>query len=123
MARILVLDDSLARHEVFKKRLAGHDVTHVTTANDAIQALNTQPRYDMAFLDHSLGEAEGPLNPGVAERDLPTGMRVVDHLCQMAPSARPPAAIIHSHDYHPAREMYARLSQVGMDTQIQPFTV
>jgi CheY-like chemotaxis protein len=119
--RILVLDDSLARHETFKKRLAGHDLTHVTTAAEAIKALNEQPQYDQAYLDHSLGETEAALNPGKAPHELPTGMHVVDHMKSLPTEKRPKLCIVHSMDYHPSHEMVLRLRDMGIEAQRQPF--
>lgn len=120
--RILVLDDSLARQEIFKKRLAGHELTHVTTRDEAIKALNEQPRFDLAYLDHSLGETEGPLNPGLLPHELPTGMHVVDHITKTLPAEkRPKTCIVHSMDYDPSKEMVARLRDVGIEADRQPF--
>jgi CheY-like chemotaxis protein len=121
--RIMVLDDSLARHEIFKKRLAGHDVTHVTTRDEAIKALNEQPQYDVAYLDHSLGETEAPLNPGVTPDQLPSGMHVVDHIKTLPSEKRPKTCIVHSCDYHPSHEMVLRLRDAGIEADRQPFTV
>lgn len=119
--RILVLDDSLARHETFKKRLQGHSLTHVTTRDEAIDALNTQPQFDMAYLDHSLGETEGPLNPGVPAMDLPSGMHVVEHIKSLPLEKRPKTCVVHSMDHQPSHEMVLRLREAGIEAQRQPF--
>ena len=52
--KILILDDDLIRHERFKENFKSHDLTLVTTAEQAISKLSLHT-YDAVFLDHDLG--------------------------------------------------------------------
>lgn len=52
--KILILDDDKERHENFKRNFKEHVLTHVETANDAINELKSF-KYDAVFLDHDLG--------------------------------------------------------------------
>ena len=53
--KILILDDDLDRHANFKKRLIGHEVTHVETSQACIDKLKDNGPWDYCFLDHDLG--------------------------------------------------------------------
>lgn len=134
--RILILDDELARHEGFKKRLQGHTLTHATTAADAIKALNEQEPYDQVYLDHDLGtepmahealpvpqSAFGAVEPQptAATPVEQNGMQVVDHICQMPESKRPNSVIVHSGNLPRAKEMHLRLRDAGVDAQCQTY--
>lgn len=136
--RILFLDDMKARHDAFRKNTIGHDVVFVFTAKEAIEALDTQGRFDQARLDHDLEEthyAAGmgvamchspicPLYPGqehVRERGCPgglygsgTGMDVIDHIIAMAPEKRPRKIISHTFNTERGKEMIRRLRDVGI---------
>lgn len=53
--KILILDDEQYRHDIYRKNLIGHSLTHVETARDCIRELNTNGPWDWCFLDHDLG--------------------------------------------------------------------
>ena len=54
--RILVLDDDAMRHTGFSQRWADHERTHVYRYREAVDALVSQPRFDLASLDHDLAD-------------------------------------------------------------------
>lgn len=56
MARILILDDLKIRHDRFISILHGHELVHAWTYDEAIDALVKKGPFDMACLDHDLGE-------------------------------------------------------------------
>jgi CheY-like chemotaxis protein len=90
--RILVLDDSSERLNIFRKNLTGHVVDCVKTAREAIHMLDTNT-YEMVTLDHDLGDkvmvASGP----------GTGYEVAEWL-NANPDKQPKMIFIHS--FNPA---------------------
>ena len=87
---ILILDDDLTRHELFKKNFAHHNITSVETVDQAIKLLQTRI-YDAVFLDHDLG-GHSYVESGGAE---PTGYDVAKWLSEH-PEHKPKSIYIHS---------------------------
>lgn len=52
--KILILDDDIERHRQFQKNFGHHDLTQVSTVEEAIRFLKTN-KFDAVFLDHDLG--------------------------------------------------------------------
>ena len=94
---ILFLDDSKDRHDNFKRRTIGHDVTHVWSAAEAIKEL-TEHNFAQVFLDHDLSEEDILIMVGEKSK-VPTGMDVVNFIMKM--DNPPPDIIIHSCIYIP----------------------
>lgn len=107
--RVLILEDDPNRVSVFLRKLEGHEVDSVSTADAAIWMLQ-QNEYDMAFLDHDLGgKAHQQSGPG-------TGYEVAkwikDH-----PDRAPKQIVIHSCNPAGSQNMYCVLP----DARVIPF--
>jgi CheY-like chemotaxis protein len=120
--RILFLDDSQLRHDLFARSHGGDDVVHVFTAADATRALDAQPRFDLVQLDHDLAEEHALMaSEGLKETPPPglpvyspgTGMEVALHIAALPPERRPRRAVVHTHNAIGA-EMVARLERAGV---------
>jgi hypothetical protein len=124
--KILILDDMLGRHQAYRKRYAGHDLTHVETAQVACMALD-QRRFDLAHLDHDLrAEHYNDFNQGklggVKEvNQSGTGMDVVDFICRQKVTDRPRRVIVHSWNSVRAPEMVRRLQEHGVEATWEMF--
>jgi CheY-like chemotaxis protein len=107
--RVLVLDDEQYRHDVFARRFAADDVTHVRTVAEALAALRG-PRFDLAQLDHDLGSGDG------------TGRDVAEAIAAMPGLHRPHFVSVHSFNPPGGRLMVAILRQAGVQARHEPFT-
>lgn len=85
-ARILFLEDDANRIAKARRGFVGYDLTVVTTAREAIDALKTE-RFDLVSLDHDLGGTQ------MAESDENSGHAVAQFIAKM-PSC--PAVLVHS---------------------------
>jgi len=111
MKRILFLDDMQVRHDIFWRHCQGRaDVDHAFTAKEAVSFLNTEPRYDAAYLDHDLAEEHYRGD----EYGDNTGMAVVDHIVSMPPNTRPYAVVVHTYNGERGAEMVRRLRAEGV---------
>jgi len=99
--RILILDDELARHYEFKKRLIGHLLTHVSTAAEAITALK-EIDFEWAFLDHDLGGRT------MVASGAGTGWEVAKWIADN-PDRKPKNVVIHSFNGPGRKNMMAAL--------------
>lgn len=54
--KILILEDSTARIETFKKKLKGHDVYYFDNVKQATQAIELLGPFDYYFIDHDLDD-------------------------------------------------------------------
>lgn len=118
--RILVLDDDEQRHEIFAKRLRGNEVKHVFTSSQAIEALQNAflAPFDLAYLDHDLGEKINDPYP----REV-TGDDVARWMVMELPiERRPKQIIIHSWNPDGARRMANRLYEAGFHVRREEFT-
>ncbi len=107
---ILILDDQGVRHDGFKVMLNGHVLKHACTASHAQELLDDHV-FDMAFLDHDLGESVIPGN----------GMDVVHHILSMPEANRPKEVVVHSWNESAALRMVAELQAVGIATRRMPY--
>lgn len=54
--KVLILEDSIARIETFKKKLShDYDLYFFDEVSDAIEAINLIGPFDIIFIDHDLG--------------------------------------------------------------------
>lgn len=97
--KILILEDELARLNVFKRKLIGHDVDIATEAHEAIAFLEGND-YDIAFFDHDLG---GRTNVDVSDKN--TGSEVARWLSQH-PYRSPKQIVLHSINYWGRKNMH-----------------
>lgn len=101
--KILILDDQYNRVIQFEKRLKPlgfTDITHVTTANECIEALSKK-KFDIIFLDYDLGE------PPIWAKDMDVSGEVVARWFKEHPKNKNRKAqiIIHSTDHSGAERM------------------
>jgi CheY-like chemotaxis protein len=121
--KILVLDDDERRHDAFAKALVGDEVKHVWTFDEAVLALDTQDRFDLAYLDHDLndfGKKSGYHNGyGFTEY---TGFDVAAYMARhLAPEKQPLEVIVHSWNPPGARMMVNVLRDAGIKASYRPF--
>jgi hypothetical protein len=113
--RILVLDDDTEeRHPNFARRFKGHVVVHVCTCAEACAALEKNPRFDLAQLDHDLCDfVEDPDSGLTFER---TGTDVAEFIVLTLPKElRPKKIIVHSWNPGGAQRMLEMFRDVGID--------
>lgn len=105
--RLLFLDDDAERHRVVALQCGAHvTVEHVTTVDEAINALN-QGSFDIVSLDHDLDDTDA----------ANTGMAVAQYIAlHLEPARRPPFVIVHSVNPDGARAMEATLTEAGIKT-------
>jgi len=53
--KIFILDDRQERHDAYKKKFKGCDITSTYTAEEAISVLSTNLEWNYILLDHDLG--------------------------------------------------------------------
>jgi len=113
--RVLFLDDDEGRHALFKQASIGHDVLHVRTAVEAIDAMKRE-RFDLAALDHDLGGRQF-----VDSDEEETGYQVAKAVETIPEDKWPLRIIVHSYNQEGARRMVARLQPLGIPVQHAPF--
>jgi hypothetical protein len=109
--KILVLDDSQARLDIFQRNIKkGLDAAtiYVKTARDAIGVLEVNKNFDYIFLDRDLGEG------------VPTGEDVVDFLIENSYPIEKVGIIIHSWNIPAGKRMHERLLSAGFNSIHQP---
>ena len=106
MPRVLVLDDDDARHTVFSQILSGCEVLHVHTAWEACRALQQSAPFDLACLDHDLGEF-GAIRPG-------DGMEVAQFIARDMRDKIPRWVLVHSCNVPAADRMERELEDGGI---------
>lgn len=100
--RVLIVDDTQARHDWFMRRYQSDDVEHAYDAPQAIEMLKRR-RYDLVCLDHDLG---GPPHGD--------GMDVVRALKALPECARPDHVTVHTANPVARRFMVSSLADVGI---------
>ena len=109
--RILYMDDMQDRHDYFDRKHPKDDVTHVYSHVEAVRALATMPAFDLASLDHDLGEGE-------------TGYYTARYIAHTMPEdRRPREVIVHSFNTVGAPLMVAVLQDAGVPVSWQQFKV
>lgn len=106
--RVLVLDDEEIRHTAIRAKLPNSEQVHVYTAEEAIEALDHQERFDIAFLDHDLGT-------------VCTGREVTRLITELPWYHRPTTVIIHSVNPVGAQRMHAELVDMVDEVLVVPF--
>jgi CheY-like chemotaxis protein len=109
--RILYLDDMQERHDYFDRKHRHDDVTHVYSHVEAVRALATFPAFDLASLDHDLGDGE-------------TGYYTAKYIAEvLTPEKRPLEVIVHSFNTVGAPLMVAVLQDAGVPVSWQQFKI
>jgi hypothetical protein len=129
IANVLFLDDMEERHKAFINRFGMNEklrIWQVRTAADAIGWINRFEQngwyFDQVFLDHDLSIDDIMCQPGGPSK-VPTGMDVVDRICQLSFELAPRRAYVHSMNEPAARVMVAKLSTCLIQTQWVPFHI
>lgn len=117
--RILFLDDDKHRHDRFRENNIGRDITHVWTADEAIEALE-KGGWDLVFFDRDLSELA---SMGLESPEERTGETVVKHLIgKIVKEKWPKQVIVHSLNEYAANRMVADLKEAGIPTRRIPWT-
>ena len=103
--RILFLDDDHERLVAAKRHFPGQELILVETAKQAIDAIDSMPRFDLIHLDHDLG---GIFLPS----DEKSGYHVACHIANLPKSKLPDNIIVHSYNPDGAKRMLAALKNV-----------
>lgn len=111
--KILILDDCQERHEAFERYHPDAERVHCLNAREAFEALAEEysrgTRFDLAYLDHDLGEAF-------------TGKDVAQYIVDcLLPGERPKQVIVHSVNPDGAKAIRDTLVSVGVQTAVIPF--
>ncbi len=110
MPRLFVLDDVEGRHVAIAGRYPAWERVHVYGYADAVAALDAHDVFDLALLDHDLGE------------DPRTGYDVALAIIAMPSDRRPREAIVHSHNPNGAERMRDLLRSAGIKCDWIPFS-
>lgn len=120
--KIFILDDDPERHEALVRKYPGHWFRHAYNVPQANELL-AEGHYDIAFLDHDLGDWYKTM---VDDKEIAverTGLDVVRFLLEQIPQDRwPRQVIVHSWNGVRGREMTARLTDHGINARYIPFT-
>lgn len=115
--RILFLDDSKERQRSFMMANIGHVIVQAWTAREAIAALESGERFDLASLDHDLDwQATAGLTP-LEE----TGHVVARYIAAMPRDKRPRMVRVHSHNTVAGPAMLRTLLEAAVPAYGEPF--
>jgi CheY-like chemotaxis protein len=120
--RILVLDDDLDRHDLFRKVLSRHKALLVQTVAACIEALK-ETKYDLVYLDHDLADfcAENKI-PGMYGSQELTGVDVARFMANDLPiEQRPKEVVVHSWNPDGAKRIVDTLKDAGFNVRYQKF--
>lgn len=114
--KILILDDYQKRHDIFTRKYIGHILTHVFTAQEAINALKTT-KFDLIQLDHDL---EGFYEYNFSHEN--SGSTVAEFIrLHLDPKYYPTQIIIHSWNTEGADFMLKAIKEVNIPVEYIPF--
>lgn len=119
--KILFLDDMSQRHDLFEDYAKGVNATivHVFSAKSAIKALEASGPFDVAFLDHDLGDTQfAPTQ--FAPSDEKSGYAVAQWIAAHPESIKD-HVIIHSYNPAGAKNMVMALIDSPFDVVAIPF--
>jgi len=105
--RIFILDDEALRHDYFETKYAGHVCVHTYTGEEALTRLRSEPRFDVATLDHDLG-------PGIDGTEV--AKTLVDPE-RFPPEKLPAVIVVHSFNYYRALGMVSLFQSVGIESR------
>jgi CheY-like chemotaxis protein len=115
--KILVLDDSQERLDIFKSNIETNlkidNVDYVKTSDEAIELLKNNNDYEIVFLDHDLGGLQ------MEWQEENCGMNVVDWIISNS-YTKNCVYVIHSFNYPRGLEMYSRLKDAGYNVAHSP---
>ncbi len=112
----MILDDMEVRHEGFKRRFIGCEITHCYTYDEAVAAL-TNDIFDLVCLDHDLTELQ---TCGYDDGEK-CGYDVALFLAALEKNKLPKEVLVHSWNIGGARRIVAALAGKGMLIYKQPY--
>lgn len=118
--RVLFLDDSHERQKRFKMHRIGSVLVQAYTYEEAIKALDENPPFDEAHLDHDLSDLAAAGKPDPGER---TGTDVAKHIAAMPAERRPLRIILHSFNFAGRTRMANILGDVGIRAVVAPYNL
>lgn len=101
MRRILILDDSFFRHNVFRTIYDDSFLVHVYRYSEAVRELE-KGDWDIVHLDHDLGDflpggmRADTYEDGWGKTQLYTGRHVAEKLIELPEALWPKAVVVHS---------------------------
>jgi len=114
-AKVLILDDSQERHDIFDMKLEGELLTHVFTHEEAVKALEAQtPKtlFDCVYLDHDLGT------------DPVTGFNTARFIAESLPKElHPRIVVVHSCNSVRAPLMVETIERAGILSRWEMFRI
>jgi hypothetical protein len=110
------------RHAMIDYKNEGrHEIIHVRTVKETIEAIQQHPKSDLLFLDHDLGG----IDPDEAYLQKPgskgTGSEVADLMIEMSEEVLPKKIILHTHNNAGAQYMYEVLRGTNIPIEWRPF--
>lgn len=119
--RILFLDDSPKRHEIFRTSpFAQMDLVDYATSYEEATNYLANVKYDILFLDHDLSEEDNLCDPDKATVSR-TGTDVVKYLINNRLTHNNLLVVVHTFNPAGAQKMCALLEDVGIKYIYQPF--
>jgi CheY-like chemotaxis protein len=109
--RVLVLDDTDMRHEVFSERHKSDEVWHAYTHEAAVDILSSSQRFDRVYLDHDLRAQESGHD---------TAKFIAERLMERL---RPIMVVVHTTNPCEGDKMVKVLKDLGVSAQYEPFWV
>lgn len=111
--KILVLDDSEKRLNIFKKNIEEklellNSTDYVKTGQEAIECLKKNLDYDYIFLDHDLEDITS------------SGEDVISYIISSNYPNKKVGIVIHSWNIPASKKMYSRLNAAGYNCIYQP---
>lgn len=94
-------------------------LTQAFTYAEAIKALEEEPQFDEAYLDHDLSEKAAAGSPDQGEK---TGADVARYIAAMPKEKIPKIIYIHSFNFSGRVRMVQILGDAGIRAVVQPFT-
>ena len=116
--KILFLDDFQDRHDIFREQYSkDHRITHVYTAEEAIEALKVD-KFDLLHLDHDL--------EGIYEYDFQMkncGSAVAEWIkANLSSDKYPRQVVIHSWNVQGAENMKSLITPLGIPVELLRFS-
>ncbi len=121
--RVLIVEDSHARMELFNELFKDDTIVHAETAEAGIDALKMSMMFDssiyqLVMLDHDLSSEHYGDLANSASSGTDTGREVADFIAEMR---NPPYVVIHSWNPYGAQRMWDILHEAKVECAQQQF--
>lgn len=120
--RILILDDTVCRHEHYARVYEGHEILSCYSYTGFVEALKSSP-WDLIHLDHDLGDdsVADTYVDGWGHTQQYTGYHAALRICELDIDKRPKKVIIQSINPMGSQYMYQLLTSQGIDCVREPY--